>query len=123
MKLINSILLILSITSLPALAQGQQNTSKGPFIDSNLEGELVQMCVLLKQDNSAKLKRAIRHSRLNRNMLKKGLVCDGLPAVTFALVNGATNTAMFIAGKGGITEKEYLAAKQARAPINEIHGE
>ena len=115
--------MIFSIASVPVLALDTQKMGNTPYINAELEHELVKMCELLKQDNPAKLKRAIRHSRLNRNTLKKGLVCNGMSAVTFALVNGATNNATFIAGKDGISKEEYLAAGQARALLSETHSD
>ncbi|MFT5542513.1 MAG: hypothetical protein ACI97K_001348 [Glaciecola sp.] len=91
------ILILLSILLASNSVQAQTN-----FIDKQLEKKLVNICEALKSDSKIKLRRAIKDSRLKEQNVMKGLVCNGMDPITFALSENANVTAQYAAAKSGV---------------------
>ena len=72
-------------------------TVQAQHLDSQTEQDLVKICSAIKSNSKLKLNRAIKSSRLPAKAIAKGLVCNGLDPVSFALINNADSTAKSIA--------------------------
>lgn len=77
--------------------------------DKRIEADLIKICEAIKSDSKLKLHRAIKNSGIKARTISKGLVCNGYDPVTFAAVNNAQNTAMYMAKKGNVDYEALLA--------------
>ncbi|KXI27030.1 hypothetical protein AX660_02630 [Paraglaciecola hydrolytica] len=78
-------------------------------IDETTEKQLVNICKALQSNSKMKLNRAVSKSGLNYRSISKGLVCNGMDPVTFALRNNAQKTAELFARKGNLDYQTLLA--------------
>lgn len=102
-----------SIAKLISLAIAVTGTSMANANESvypaHLENDLVNICEATKKNNLVKFKRAVKASRLNYRVVEKGLVCNGVGVLKFAIENESKSTALFIARQANIDEQEVLA--------------
>ena len=76
-------------------------TAQADYISPATEKSLVKICSAIKSNSKLKLHKAIKRSGIHARSIAKGLVCNGLDPVSFALANKAVNTAKVMARKGG----------------------
>lgn len=105
--MLNVKLMILMLIALFLSANLAQ--AKPKSMDKSLENKLVNICEALKTDNKLKLKRAIRKSGFKEHNIKRGLVCNGMDPITFALSENANVNAEYLAGRNG---KKYIELAQ-----------
>ncbi|MFT4938560.1 MAG: hypothetical protein ACI88A_001588 [Paraglaciecola sp.] len=84
-------------------------TVQAQYLSPETEQSLVKICSAIKSNSNLKLHKAIKNSRLDNRNIAKGLVCNGLDPVSFALTKNATNTAKLMARIGNVDYKELLA--------------
>ena len=83
----------------------------GPILDTHLEQHLVNICQALQSDNKLRLRHAIRQSGLTYRSVAKGLRCNGVDAMTFAIQNNANDTANMVVAKGRIDFNSLVAKR------------
>jgi hypothetical protein len=89
-KFITTVFLTLVILSQPTLAAQSS-------IEPGLEKKLISVCEVLKTNSRLKLKQVLKATGISRKVISKGLVCNGMDAVTFARSFDADESANFIA--------------------------
>lgn len=87
------------------------NVASVQAMDKSTEQTLIKICEALKSNNKGKLHRVVKHSYLNYKQISKGLVCNGMDPVTFALRNSATDTAELFARRSNM-DYDMLLAKR-----------
>jgi hypothetical protein len=85
-------------------------TAQAQILSPGTEHDLIKICSAIKSNSKLKLNRAIKSSRLPAKVIAKGLVCNGLDPVSFALSNNAESTAKVIARMGN-TDYDALLAR------------
>ena len=85
-------------------------TVQAQHLSPETEHDLIKICSAIKSNSKLKLNRAIKSSRLPPRTIAKGLVCNGLDPVSFALTNNAHSTAKSIARMGN-NDYDALLAK------------
>jgi hypothetical protein len=68
-------------------------------LDKYTTEKLVNVCEAIKSDNRIKLKKAVEATNVSYKHLAKGLVCNGMSPVQFALANKADKTAHYLASR------------------------
>jgi hypothetical protein len=109
--MLNTKLTILLLTSLLLTANLAQ--AKSNSMDKNLENKLINICKALKSDDKIKLRHSIKESGLRERVVFRGLVCNGMSPLAYALSENANLTAHYIGNKSGV---KYIAALQQSTP-------
>ncbi len=81
------------------------------YIDKGLEKNLVKICKALKSDSKMKIKHAIENTHIRKEAVLRGLVCNGMTPLTFALSHNANESAQYLVGQNGTATIAY-AQKQ-----------
>jgi hypothetical protein len=85
------------------------NMTQVHAMDKDTEEKLVKVCEALKSDSRIKLQQAISNVSAGYREIAEGLVCNGVDPITFALNNGAVNTAKLLANRSHKNFDEMLA--------------
>ena len=75
-------------------------SAKSTHLSPSHEASLVKICEAIQTNSKRKLRNAIKSSGIPSRAINKGLVCNGLDTVSFALSSGANKTADFLVAKG-----------------------
>lgn len=83
--------------------------AKGAYSDfsPSEERRLVRLCEAVKSDSRMKLNALLRKEHLSFREINNQLVCNGMDAITFAVKNGAHNTANLIASRANVSIDNY----------------
>jgi len=81
------------------------------FVKPSTEKNLVKICQAIQSDSHVKYNRALKRAGLRNRDVANGVVCNGLSAIDFAVVNGSDRTARTLALAGGEVS-EGLVAKR-----------
>ncbi|MFC3094568.1 DUF3718 domain-containing protein [Alteromonas sediminis] len=76
-----------------------------------LEKQLVSVCHALKNDDKLALKKIIRKAHFDYDDVVTGLKCNGQNAHEYALLNGASDTANYIAKRAGLDMSQVVAKR------------
>lgn len=76
------------------------------------EDRLVSVCKALKSDSSIKLNRALKRSRTSHHDVAKGLVCNGMNSLAFAIQHKAYHNASYLAEKADVIDPLQTAEKK-----------
>lgn len=85
------------------------NVSHVHAMDKNMEEKLVKVCEALQSDSRIRLKQAMSNVPAGYKEIARGLVCNGMDAISFALHNKAEKTAKFLANRSHIDYDELVA--------------
>ena len=82
-----------------------------PQMDKHLEKQLVQVCEALQSNKRLKLFRVMKENNFSYRTIAKGLRCNGVDAVTFALQHDADETANMVAKRANVDLDSMLAKR------------
>jgi hypothetical protein len=99
------------ITLLAASTGAQAGSTK---LSKSQINDLVNICEALKSDSKLNIRQAIWRSGISKKVVRKGLQCNGMDAVTFALSHDANKSVGYLVGES----KGHLLA-QARHQTSE----
>ncbi|MBF7074669.1 DUF3718 domain-containing protein [Glaciecola sp. MH2013] len=94
------------IGSFAIVASLQASPTPVDYISPSLERKLVKICEAIQSNNRFKLKLALKKTHIKIRDVKKGLVCNGMSALDFALSENAFVVAKHLSPS---LSEEYLA--------------
>ncbi|NCP66531.1 MAG: DUF3718 domain-containing protein [Paraglaciecola sp.] len=80
-------------------------------LDKYTTEKLVNVCEAIKSDSRIRLKKAVEATNTSYKNLAKGLVCNGMDTVQFALAHQANKTANYLASRSHIEHQAMLAKR------------
>jgi hypothetical protein len=85
--------------------------SQAKSLDKYTTEKLVNVCEAIKSDSRIRLKKAVEATNSSYKHLAKGLVCNGMDPVQFALANKAEKTAQYFVNRSRADFQSMLAKR------------
>lgn len=76
---------------------------------SAYEEKLVAVCVALKDNKKMALRKAVENLHVGYKNIARGLKCNGMDPITFALSHNAKDVAQFVANRSDVDYDDMLA--------------